>query len=132
MAKVGPAAVFPSKLGAIAQLSKMCGWNEPEKREHGASNELTEPLKRLRGGSAGLAAPLTVEAVRHRPAPRKSSHRAPKYAFAAPAYANHSSSAFESSQVRDTDTVRRPRGDTLEWLQLPLPARRVHRMGRLD
>ena len=47
--KAGPASVFPSKLGAIAQLVKMCGWNEPEKHEHGASNELTELLKRLRG-----------------------------------------------------------------------------------
>ena len=26
------------------------GWNEPEKHEHGASNELTELLARLRGG----------------------------------------------------------------------------------
>ena len=48
--KLGPTAAFPSKLGAIAQLVKMCGWNEPEKHEHGASNELTELLKRLRGG----------------------------------------------------------------------------------
>jgi hypothetical protein len=47
--KVGPAAVFPSKLGAIAQLAKICGWNESEKHEHCASNELTKLLKRLRG-----------------------------------------------------------------------------------
>jgi hypothetical protein len=45
----GPAAVIPSKLGAIAQLVKMCGWNEPEKHEHGDNNELTELLKKLRG-----------------------------------------------------------------------------------
>ena len=51
MTKVGPAAVFPSKLGAIAQITKMCGWNEPERHEHGASNELTEILRRMRGGS---------------------------------------------------------------------------------
>jgi hypothetical protein len=51
--KVGSAAVFPSKLGAIAQLVKMCGWNEPEKVEHGASNEIAELIKRLRGGSPG-------------------------------------------------------------------------------
>jgi hypothetical protein len=37
------------RLKAIALLTKMCGWNEPEKHEHGASNELTELLKRLRG-----------------------------------------------------------------------------------
>ena len=47
--KVGPAAVFPSKLGAIAQLAKICGWNEPEKHEHCASNQLPKLLKRLRG-----------------------------------------------------------------------------------
>jgi hypothetical protein len=43
--------MFPSKLGALAQLAKMCGWNDPEKHEHGVSDELTELLKRLRGGS---------------------------------------------------------------------------------
>ena len=50
MTKLGPAAVFPSKLGAIAQLAKMCGWNDPEKHEHGADDELMELLSRLRGG----------------------------------------------------------------------------------
>jgi hypothetical protein len=49
--KVGSAAMFRSKLGAIAQLAKECGGNDPEKHEHGASDELTELLKRLRGGS---------------------------------------------------------------------------------
>jgi hypothetical protein len=44
---------LPSKLGAMQLLAKMCGWNAPEKHEHGASNELTEVLKRLRGGSPG-------------------------------------------------------------------------------
>jgi hypothetical protein len=37
------------KLRAVEQLAKLCGWNEPEKLEH----ELTELLKRLRGGSPG-------------------------------------------------------------------------------
>ena len=41
---------MPDKLRAVEQLAKLCGWNEPEKFEHGASNELTELLKRLRGG----------------------------------------------------------------------------------
>jgi Terminase small subunit len=41
------------RLRAVDLLAKMCGWNEPEKYEHGASNELTELLKRLRGGSPG-------------------------------------------------------------------------------
>ena len=48
MTKGGPTAVFPSKLGAIAQLANLCGWNQPEKHEHGASDELTELLRRLR------------------------------------------------------------------------------------
>ena len=41
---------MPDKLRAVEQLAKLCGWNEPEKFEHGASNGLTELLKRLRGG----------------------------------------------------------------------------------
>jgi hypothetical protein len=44
---------MPDKLRAVEQLAKLCGWNEAEKLEHGASNELTELLKRLRGGSPG-------------------------------------------------------------------------------
>ena len=40
---------MPDKLRAVEQLAKMWGWNEPEKHEHGPSNELTELLKRLRG-----------------------------------------------------------------------------------
>ena len=44
---------MPDKLRAVEQLVKLCGWNAPEKLEHGASNELTELLKRLRGGSSG-------------------------------------------------------------------------------
>ena len=44
---------LPDKLRAIEQLAKLCGWNEPEKFEHGANDELTEVLKRLRGGSPG-------------------------------------------------------------------------------
>jgi hypothetical protein len=40
---------LPNKLGAMQLLAKMCGWNEPEKHEHGASNELTQLLRRLRG-----------------------------------------------------------------------------------
>jgi hypothetical protein len=44
---------LPSKLGAMQLLAKMCGWLEPEKHEVGANSELTELLKRLRGGSPG-------------------------------------------------------------------------------
>jgi hypothetical protein len=40
---------MPDKLRAVEQLAKLCGWSDPEKFEHGASNELTELLKRLRG-----------------------------------------------------------------------------------
>ena len=35
----------------VEQLAKLCGWNEPEKFEHGADDELTELLIKLRGGS---------------------------------------------------------------------------------
>ena len=41
------------KLRAVDQLAKLCGWNEPEKFEHGAGDELTELLIKLRGGSPG-------------------------------------------------------------------------------
>ena len=41
------------RLRAVELLAKMCGWNEPEKFEHGAGDELFELLKRLRGGSPG-------------------------------------------------------------------------------
>jgi hypothetical protein len=40
---------MPDKLRAVEQLAKLCAWNGAEKFEHGASDELTEPLKRLRG-----------------------------------------------------------------------------------
>ena len=33
------------RLRAVELLAKMCGWNEPEKHEHGASDELMELLK---------------------------------------------------------------------------------------
>jgi hypothetical protein len=41
------------RLRAVELLAKMCRWNEPEKHQVGPSNELTELLKRLRGGSPG-------------------------------------------------------------------------------
>jgi hypothetical protein len=44
---------MPDKLASVVQLAKLCGWNEPDKHEHGANNELLELLKRLRGGSPG-------------------------------------------------------------------------------
>jgi hypothetical protein len=47
---------LPSKLGAMQLLAKMCGWLEPEKHEHGASNELAE-LLRIEGRFAGIALP---------------------------------------------------------------------------
>jgi hypothetical protein len=40
---------MPDKLRAAEQLAKLCGWNEPEEHEHGATTELTEVLRRLRG-----------------------------------------------------------------------------------
>jgi hypothetical protein len=41
---------MPDKLRAVEQLAKLCGWNDPEKLEHGANQGLVEVLKRLRGG----------------------------------------------------------------------------------
>ena len=39
-----------TRLRAIQQLTKMTGWDAPDKVELSADNELTELLKRLRGG----------------------------------------------------------------------------------
>ena len=44
---------MPDKLAAAAQLAKLCGWNQPDKFEHGADDELTELLIKLRGGGCG-------------------------------------------------------------------------------
>ena len=33
---------MPDKLRAIEQLAKLCGWNEPEKHELGADDELMD------------------------------------------------------------------------------------------
>jgi hypothetical protein len=41
---------MPDKLRAIEQLVKLCGWNEPEKHELGADDELMDLLRQLRGG----------------------------------------------------------------------------------
>jgi hypothetical protein len=49
------------RLRAVELLAKMCGWNQPEKFEHGASNELTELLEAA-GRVAWIAVPPTVEA----------------------------------------------------------------------
>ena len=45
---------MPDKLRAVEQLAKLCGWNEPEKFEHGAS--------KVEGRFAWIAVPPTVEA----------------------------------------------------------------------
>ncbi|HEY5742319.1 MAG TPA: terminase small subunit [Terrimicrobiaceae bacterium] len=47
--KAGPTAAFPSKLGALAQLAKMCGWNEPEKVQVGMEAELVAVIAKIRG-----------------------------------------------------------------------------------
>jgi hypothetical protein len=41
---------MPDKLAAIAHLAKLCGWNEPEKFEHGATDTLSQFLYELRSG----------------------------------------------------------------------------------
>ena len=47
MAKAGPAAVFPSKLGAAAQLAKLTGWNEVEKVSVEAGDTLSAFLRQI-------------------------------------------------------------------------------------
>ena len=47
MSKAGPAAVFPSKLGAAAQLAKLTGWNEVEKVSVEAGDTLSAFLRQI-------------------------------------------------------------------------------------
>ena len=47
MTKAGPAAVFPSKLGAAAQLAKLTGWNEGEKVNIEAGDTLSAFLRQI-------------------------------------------------------------------------------------
>ena len=47
MTKAGPAAVFPSKLGAAAQLAKLTGWNEVEKVSVEAGDTLSAFLRQI-------------------------------------------------------------------------------------
>ena len=57
--KQGPVAVFPSKLGAVSQLAKMCGWNEPEKVELGMEAELVAIISKIRGRGKSTQGELT-------------------------------------------------------------------------
>ena len=47
MTKAGPAAVFPSKLGAATQLAKLTGWNEVEKVSVEAGDTLSAFLRQI-------------------------------------------------------------------------------------
>ena len=47
MAKAGPAAVFPSKLAAAAQLAKLTGWNEVEKVSVETGDTLSAFLRQI-------------------------------------------------------------------------------------
>ena len=47
MSKAGPAVVFPSKLGAAAQLAKLTGWNEVEKVSVEAGDTLSAFLRQI-------------------------------------------------------------------------------------
>jgi hypothetical protein len=47
MTKAGPAAVFPSKLGAAVQLAKLTGWNEVEKVSVEAGDTLSAFLRQI-------------------------------------------------------------------------------------
>jgi hypothetical protein len=44
---------FPSKLAAAAQLSKLCGWDDPTKAALGTDDELTALLIRIRRNAGG-------------------------------------------------------------------------------
>jgi hypothetical protein len=52
MTKMGPVPLFPSKLGCIQQLARMCGWNEPDKLQHEAGDTLANFLLSLRAGKS--------------------------------------------------------------------------------
>ena len=47
MSKVGPAVVFPNKLGAAAQLAKLTGWNEVEKVSVETGDTLSAFLRQI-------------------------------------------------------------------------------------
>jgi hypothetical protein len=47
MTKKGPAAVFPDKLGAAAQLAKLIGWNSVEKVSVEAGDTLSAFLRQI-------------------------------------------------------------------------------------
>ena len=49
MTKAGPAAVFPSKLGAAVQLAKLTGWNEVEKVSVEAGGSILSFLDKVFG-----------------------------------------------------------------------------------
>ena len=49
MTKAGPAAVFPSKLGAAVQLAKLTGWNEVEKVSVEAGDSILSFLDKVFG-----------------------------------------------------------------------------------
>lgn len=39
---------MPAKLDAFKELAKMCGWYEPEKIQHGVTDEIAEMMIRIR------------------------------------------------------------------------------------
>jgi hypothetical protein len=55
MTKEGPAAVFPDKLGAAAQLAKLTGWNSVEKVSFEAGENLASFLGSLFVGGGTLS-----------------------------------------------------------------------------
>lgn len=49
MTKMGPASLFPSKLGAMKELARITGMNAPQKVEVSADSEVVEMLRGLTG-----------------------------------------------------------------------------------
>lgn len=50
----GRVVKMPSKLDAFDKLAKMCGWYEPEKKEHRIVDPLASLLKQIRGSQESV------------------------------------------------------------------------------
>jgi hypothetical protein len=48
MTKMGPAALFPSKIQAMNLMARLCGWEKPQEIKVGADDALTTLLTQIR------------------------------------------------------------------------------------
>jgi hypothetical protein len=62
---------MPDKLRAVEQLAKLCGWNEPEKLEHGTTSELTELLRKRLPAKPSTSGPNAPALLLHHIQPGK-------------------------------------------------------------